>query len=72
MKLRIYIRYYICLHSSDIMADTRELGKPFIALCLAMNIGLSISIVLLNKTVYTRYGFPNMTMTCLLFIFTTA
>ena len=46
-------------------------SKPFVTLCLVTNIALSISIVLLNKTVYTRYGFPNMSLTCLHFIFTT-
>jgi len=45
-------------------------SKKFITFCLILNIGLSLSIVLLNKTVYTYYGFPNMTMTCIHFIFT--
>lgn len=46
-------------------------SKPFVAMCLILNIALSISIVLLNKTVYTTYGFPNMTLTCIHFLCTT-
>ncbi len=46
-------------------------SKLFVAMCLVLNIMFSISIVLLNKTVYTKYGFPNMSLTCLHFICTT-
>ncbi len=42
----------------------------FVTMCLFGNVGLSISIVMLNKMVYTYYGFPNITMTCLHFVFT--
>ena len=45
-------------------------SRVFITCCLVMNVGVSILIVLLNKWVYTHYGFPNMTMTCIHFIFT--
>ena len=37
--------------------------------CLT-NIGSSVFIVLVNKIVYTNYGFPNMALTCLHFIMT--
>lgn len=45
--------------------------KAFIAICLLGNIACSILIVLVNKWIYTRYGFPNLSMTCLHFVFTT-
>ena len=57
------------------MADQEDTkpkhGKLFVTSCLIGNIILSISIVMLNKTVYTYYGFPNVSMTCLHFVFTT-
>ena len=43
----------------------------FVVLCLCLNLCSSIIIVLLNKWIYTYYGFPNMSMTCIHFIFTT-
>ncbi|ESO12907.1 hypothetical protein HELRODRAFT_62849 [Helobdella robusta] len=43
----------------------------YIAVCLVLNILLSISIVFVNKLVYTRIMFPNMTLTCVHFVFTT-
>ena len=46
-------------------------NKLLVALCLFLNILFSIVIVLLNKWIYTHYGFPNITMTCLHFVFTT-
>ena len=57
------------------MADSKiqtkkEYSKPVIAACLALNVLLSISIVLLNKAVYTHIHFPNMTLTMIHFIFT--
>lgn len=45
-------------------------SQQFITVCLGINIALSISIVLLNKAVYTHVGFPNMTLTFLHFVFT--
>lgn len=45
-------------------------SRTFLTLCLGGNIAMAISIVLLNKTVYTYYGFPNITMTCIHFICT--
>ena len=45
-------------------------SKTFITMCLGGNVALAISIVLLNKVVYTYYGFPNITMTCIHFICT--
>ncbi len=47
-----------------------EHGRAFVTMCLVGNIALCISIVMLNKMVYTYYGFPNITMTYLHFIFT--
>lgn len=46
-------------------------GRLVIVGCLALNVVLSIFIVLLNKWIYTHYGFPNVTMTCLHFVSTT-
>lgn len=53
------------------MASQGTQSRGFITLCLSLNIACSIVIVLLNKWIYTHYGFPNMTMTCIHFIFTT-
>ena len=53
------------------MADEKkEYSKGFTLLCLIGNIALSIGIVLVNKSVYEFYHFPNMTLTCLHFICT--
>ena len=46
-------------------------SKTFILFSLIGNIASSILIVLLNKWIYTHYGFPNISMTCLHFVFTT-
>lgn len=46
-------------------------SKPFVTLCLGLNVLFSILIVFVNKWIYTHYGFPNITLTCLHFIFTT-
>ena len=43
----------------------------YVSVCLAINVALSISIILLNKAVYTHVHFPNMTLTCVHFVFTT-
>jgi len=48
-----------------------EHGKLFTACCLFLNVCLSIGIVIINKWIYSHYGFPNITMTCIHFIFTT-
>ena len=45
-------------------------SKAFIAVCLAINVALSISIIMLNKAVYTHIGFPNMTLTFIHFLST--
>jgi len=45
-------------------------SRLFVSICLGINIVLSISIVLLNKAVYTHIGFPNMTLTFIHFVFT--
>ena len=52
------------------MAGNAPHSRAFISLCLVLNVCLSIIIVMLNKWIYTHYGFPNMTMTCLHFVFT--
>ena len=49
----------------------KQLNPFFVTLCLCLNLCCSIIIVLINKWIYTYYGFPNMTMTCIHFIFTT-
>ncbi|XP_045166325.1 solute carrier family 35 member E3-like isoform X2 [Mercenaria mercenaria] len=46
-------------------------SQNFVALCLFLNICCSIVIVLINKWIYTHYGFPNVTLTCIHFIVTT-
>ena len=37
---------------------------------LVLNISCSIGIVLINKSIYSSYGFPNVTLTFLHFVFT--
>ena len=49
----------------------KQLNPFLVTLCLCLNLFCSIIIVLVNKWIYTYYGFPNMTMTCIHFIFTT-
>lgn len=58
--------------------DARDSGserpvysKRFTAVCLSLNVALSIGIVIINKSIYTYYGFPNISMTCIHFICTT-
>jgi len=58
------------------MAATVSSAQPtysalYVSVCLAINVVLSISIILLNKAVYTHVHFPNMTLTCVHFVFTT-
>ena len=43
----------------------------YMLFCICFNIILSIAIVLINKWIYTHHGFPNLTMTCTHFVFTT-
>ena len=50
--------------------EKKELSKYFVTFCVIANIALSISIVLVNKSVYQHYQFPNMTLTCLHFVCT--
>ena len=63
--------------SSLLMGDNSTIRKKmaapsdkFVAVCLILNIGCSIAIVLINKHVYTDFGFPNVTLTCFHFIVT--
>ncbi|XP_046339540.1 solute carrier family 35 member E3-like [Haliotis cracherodii] len=46
-------------------------SSTVVSICLVLNICCSIVIVLLNKWIYTHYGFPNITLTCIHFIVTT-
>lgn len=48
----------------------KEYSRLYIGICLLLNLILSISIVFVNKLIYTRILFPNMTLTCVHFIFT--
>ena len=48
-----------------------EYGTLFTTSCLFLNICLSIGIVIINKWIYSHYGFPNITLTCMHFVFTT-
>ncbi|CAE1257648.1 SLC35E3 [Acanthosepion pharaonis] len=47
-------------------------SPQIVTLCLFVNLICSIMIVLLNKRIYVVYGFPNMTLTCIHFLLTTA
>ena len=52
---------------------TNKMAAPsetVVAICCVLNIACSISIVLVNKVVYTEYGFPNITLTCFHFVVT--
>lgn len=52
---------------------TNKMAAPsdrVVAFCLVMNIACSISIVLVNKKIYTEFGFPNVTLTCFHFVVT--
>ena len=46
-------------------------SRPVIAAALVINILLSIAIVLWNKMLFARYHVPNISLTCIHFIFTT-
>ena len=50
---------------------TMEYSRTFVGFNLVLNIALSISIVLLNKSVYTHVHFPNITLTLVHLVFTT-
>ncbi len=52
------------------MAD-KQRSSVLVTSCIGLNLVSSITIVLLNKWIYTYYGFPNISMTCIHFIFTT-
>lgn len=45
-------------------------SRMSVTLCLVLNICSSITIVLLNKWIYSHYGFPNITLTCIHFMVT--
>ena len=62
------MRVFFILSSCKMGADN---SPKFIAFCLSLNILFSITIVILNKWIYSTYKFPNITMTCLHFICTT-
>jgi len=44
--------------------------QMFVSFAIIANISVSISIVLINKWLYTKYGFPNVSLTCIHFIVT--
>jgi solute carrier family 35 protein E3 len=60
---------WICLGS--FVSKMAAPSNSFVVLCLGANILSSICIVLLNKWIYTQYGFPNVTLTCVHFMITT-
>ena len=77
--LRIYLFTFVniktvrtcCADDEKIkMMPQRKPTKSFVTFCLILNIICSIVIVLINKWLYTHYGFPNMTLTCLHFVVT--
>ena len=44
-------------------------GKYLVVACLVwLNILFSVLVVFLSKWIYTQYGFPNVTLTCLHFV----
>ncbi|XP_013068789.1 solute carrier family 35 member E3-like [Biomphalaria glabrata] len=45
-------------------------NEKLVFLCSLINIFSSIVIVLLNKWIYTKYNFPNITLTCIHFVVT--
>ncbi|KAK3102261.1 hypothetical protein FSP39_010006 [Pinctada imbricata] len=45
-------------------------SRAFTIFALILNVTASIAIVLVNKIIYTRFGFPNVSLTCLHFIVT--
>lgn len=47
-----------------------HVSKTRIVLGCSINVGSSVLIVLVNKYIYTHYGFPNMALTCIHFILT--
>ena len=56
------------------MTETIKMAAPsqfVVTVCLVLNICCSITIVLLNKWIYTHYAFPNITLTCIHFVVTT-
>jgi len=71
-------RFYRLLSDTSTMAATssaqpaqQTYSSLYISVCLMINVALSISIILLNKALYTHVHFPNMTLTCVHFVFTT-
>ena len=53
------------------MNDLKQRVQPILVpLGLAVNIISSISIIQLNKFIYTEFGFPNITLTCIHFVLT--
>lgn len=73
MPLRSFIdrlRTQTPVRMTESQPKKADLSRLFIAAILALNVALSISIVLLNKAVYTYFFFPNMTLTMIHFIFT--
>ncbi|XP_022103996.1 solute carrier family 35 member E3-like isoform X2 [Acanthaster planci] len=47
-----------------------KVGGALITICLVWNLVSAITIVFLNKWIYTHYGFPNLSLTCIHFITT--
>ncbi|KAJ8301808.1 hypothetical protein KUTeg_020795 [Tegillarca granosa] len=45
-------------------------SKTYVTVALILNILASITIVLINKWIYTKHGFPNVSLTCIHFIVT--
>ena len=50
------------------MAPTAS--NVMVTVCVLLNICSSICIVMINKWIYTYYGFPNITLTCIHFLIT--
>ena len=78
--LGIFHRVRRLFSDSDKMAATTSEAPPgnhqtystlYVSVCLAINVALSISIIMLNKAVYMHVQFPNMTLTCVHFVCTT-
>jgi solute carrier family 35 protein E3 len=49
---------------------SKSVSNARIILGCSINVGSSVLIVLVNKIIYSHYGFPNMALTCLHFFMT--
>jgi len=70
-RVRYFTGRMVATVSEAPLRNHQTYSSLYVSVCLAINIVLSISIILLNKAVYTHVHFPNMTLTCIHFVCTT-